>query len=159
MWMHDGQCRKKTYSPGEKGQIAAVYNFSGHVGALHKTIAITTNDHPQQVVALEIRVFVGDLLQVQPSLVSWRIGDEKLPKTVQLVATKEPVQVTKASSSNPPLCCGPPGGKKAGQQYSIQITPSDTNQKESAKLVLSPQPPTARPTDILFTRWLNDFLV
>src|SRR6478736_5385400 len=92
---------KRTYQPGEQGEVVAVYKFPFQHGALRKLVLVTTDDHPKDPISLDLRVFVHEPLEVKPALVYWRSGAPVEAKSVQFVAYGYPVQIKSVTSSNP----------------------------------------------------------
>jgi hypothetical protein len=65
---------KKTFAPGEGGELAAVYEFgTGANGKQHKTVAVTTDD--SAVVELNLEVTITEEFEYSPRLLLWGIGD------------------------------------------------------------------------------------
>ena len=135
---------KKTYAPGEQGEILATYKFPFHTGALRKLVTVVTDDHPKEPAILDIRVFVHEPFQVKPALVYWRTGGAPEVKTVQLLADGYPVHIKSVTSSNPRIAATLQT-VKAGEEYNIAITPTDTAQKDAAEISVLTDFPTAAP--------------
>jgi hypothetical protein len=134
---------KKTYAPGETGEIVATYKFWGHAGQLRKLIQVYTDDQPRQPAVLDIRVFVYEPFQIQPGLVYWRKGEAAEAKPVQLTANGYPVKIKKVSSSNPNIAATLQTVKD-GEAYTVLVKPSDTAQKDAAEITVQTDfPPDA----------------
>ena len=144
---------KKTYAPGEAGEVVARFFFGDRKGAQRKTIEVRTDDAPTEPVLLDLRVNIHDPLTIAPALVFWKRGEPGEAKTVQLTADADQhVRIKSIASSNPRL-----SAKletiKAGEQYVVSVTPADTTQKESAEIsVLTDFPADAPRTYILHAR-------
>ena len=144
---------KKTYGPGEAGEVVARFVFGDRKGPQRKTIEVRTDDAPTEPVLLDLRVNIHDPLTIAPALVFWKRGEPAEPKTVQLTADADQhVRIKSVASSNPRLAA-----KlvtiKAGEQYAVAVTPADTAQKESAEIsVLTDFPADAPRTYILHAR-------
>ena len=145
---------KKTYAPGESGEVVANYSFRMQSGALRKLITVTTDDGAPPT-ELDIRVFRHEPLTVKPGLVYWRTGDAPEAKTVQLQAHDYPVHVKSVTSSNPKLTATLQTVKE-GEQYAVLIRPGDTAQKESAEITVLTDFPRHRPRATLSTRGSSD---
>ena len=144
---------KKTYAPGEAGEVVAHFVFGDRRGPHRKTIEVRTDDAPTEPVLLDLRVNIHDPLTVAPELVFWKRDEPAEPKTVQLtVDAGQPVRIKSVVSSNPRL----PAKLvtiKPGEQYAVSVTPADTAQKESAEIsVLTDFPADAPRTYILHAR-------
>lgn len=144
---------KKTYAPGESGEVVARFVFGGRKGPQRKTIEVRTDDETAEPVILDLRVNIHDPLTIEPALVWWKRGEPGEAKTVQLTAEAgQPVRIKRVLSSNPRL----PATLetiRAGGQYVVSVKPADTTQKESAEIfVLTDFPADAPRTYILQAR-------
>jgi hypothetical protein len=88
---------KKTYAPGESGEIEAKFTFSGRTGPQRKIITVVSDDPAQAQTVLDLRVWVNRPLAIKPGLVFWRVGDAGEAKSVQLTAEGQKVGI-KASA-------------------------------------------------------------
>ena len=144
---------KKTYAPGEAGEVVAHFVFGDRKGPQRKTIEVRTDDAPTEPVRLDLRVNIHDPLTIAPALVFWKRGEPAEPKTVQLTADEtQHVRIKSVASSNPRL----PAKLvtiKPGEQYAVAVTPADTAQKESAEIsVLTDFPADAPRTYLIQAR-------
>jgi hypothetical protein len=133
---------KRTYAPGETGEVLAHYQFGDRKGAHRKSVTVTTDDGSSQ--ELNLVVFIHPGLEITPALVFWRVGQPGEPQTVQLTAEPgTPVRVKSVASSNPRVTATLQT-LKPGEQYAVQIKPADTTQRETAELsVQTDFPPDA----------------
>lgn len=67
---------KKTYAPGEAGQVDVVFKLEGRTGAQEKFITITTDDEAALPSVLTLRVDIPLLVKIEPRLVAWRVGGD-----------------------------------------------------------------------------------
>jgi hypothetical protein len=144
---------KKTYAPGEAGEVVARFVFGDRKGPQRKTIAVRTDDVSAEPVVLDLRVLIHDPLTIAPALVWWKRGDPAAAKTILLTAeAAQPVRIKRVASSNPRLAAKLET-IKAGEQYSVSVTPADTTQKESGEIsVLTDFPADAPRTYTLQVR-------
>jgi hypothetical protein len=123
---------KKQYLPGEQGEVVAVYKFPFQKGSLRKIVTVATDEAGAAPQVLDIRVMVQEPFEIKPALVVWRAGGPVEGKGVQLLAKGgHPVRVKSVSSSNPRLSARLET-VKAGEEYSVLVTPTDTASKEAA---------------------------
>lgn len=134
---------KKTYAPGESGEVIATYSFRFQSGALRKLVTVTTDDNTQPM-NLDIRVFRHEPFEVKPALVYWRTGEAAEGKTVLLMANNYPVHVKSVSSSNPKMTAQLQTVKE-GEQYAVLVKPADTAQKDAAEISVVTDFPEASP--------------
>ena len=144
---------KKTYAPGERGEVVARFAFGDRKGLQRKTIAVAAGDKSEEATILELSVLIAEPLRISPALVFWRTGQPGETQTVQLTAEpSQPVRVKSVTSSNPRL-----GATlqtvQPGAQYLVAVRPVDTAQKESAEIsVLTDFPPDAPRTYVIHAR-------
>src|SRR5204863_8804393 len=62
---------KWNYTPGEKGEIQAVFDFGDRTGIQEKIIQVTTDDPQAPPVRLKLRVTIPELLTCTPRLLRW----------------------------------------------------------------------------------------
>ncbi|MGB8166405.1 MAG: DUF1573 domain-containing protein [Chthoniobacteraceae bacterium] len=134
---------KKTFSPGEKGEIVTRFTFGQRTGGHRKLITVTTADGARQ--ELNLVVFIHPALTVSPALVFWKVGQPAEAQMVHLAA--EPgttVRVKSVTSSNPRLSATLKA-IKAGEHYALSVKPADTTQRESAELTVETDYPSDAP--------------
>jgi hypothetical protein len=142
---------KKTYGPGEQGEVTARFSFGGRKGAQRKLITVRSDDGTQQ--ELNLVVVINPGLTISPALVFWRIGQPAEERLVQLTAEPGmPVRVKSVSSSNPRLRATLQT-TKPGEQYAVSVKPADTTQRETAELtVQTDYPPDAPRAFTIYAR-------
>ncbi len=144
---------KRTYAPGESGEIAAKFTLGDRRGLHVVSVTVTTDDKSVAPTVLSLRVQISDPMKVEPALVWWRVGAAAEPKTVQLTADPaRPVRVKSVTSTNPrirvKLDTAAPG-----QRYGLSIQPEDTTSKEVAEIrVQTDFPPDAPRSYLIYAR-------
>ena len=122
---------KKTYQPGEKGHITAVFTLGSRKGDQAKSIRVEIRgENPATVLTLVTHI--GEPARLEPSLVFWRTGEAPRAKTISV---KLPLgtRLTRVTSSDPKFAAMlEPVGEKA--EYKITVTPGGTAQKATAVL-------------------------
>ena len=136
---------KKTFAPGEAGEIVLHFSFGDRKGLYRKGVSITTDDKPSEPFVINLLVDIHDPVTMTPALVYWKKGDPAEAKSVQFTVepTKE-VHIKSVTSSNPRLAAKLET-TKAGEQYAISVTPTDTAQKESAEISVQTDFPSDAP--------------
>ena len=144
---------KETYAPGEAGEVVARFVFGDRKGPQRKTIEVRTDDDSAEPTILDLRVLIHDPLTIEPALVWWKRGDAAAAKTIQLTAEAgQPVRIKRIIASNPRLAAKLET-IKAGERYTVSVTPTDTAQKESGEVfVLTDFPADSPRTYILQVR-------
>jgi hypothetical protein len=135
---------KKTYSPGESGEVLLHFIFGDRKGPLRKTVTVTTDDKSAEPVILNLFINIHDPVTLTPALVYWRTGEPPMSKSVQFTTdASQKVHIKSVTSSNPRLVAKLET-TKPGEQYAISVVPADTAQKESAEIsVQTDFPPDA----------------
>lgn len=144
---------KKTYAPGEQGELTVKFSFGGRNGAQRKLIRVFSNDRGDEPAVLDLRVYITEPVNVSSSLVLWRVGSPSDAKTVQLTMDPQhPVKVKSVSSTNPRLAASLQT-VKAGEQYVVSVKPADTTAREAAEIKVETDfPPDAPRTYTIYAR-------
>lgn len=119
---------KKTYAPGEKGEIMAKFQFGERVGQQEKIIAVSSDDAKEPHLMLTFRVLIPELVKIEPAVVTWKVGEEKTPKSAKIHILEEgEVKLQKASSLDAKMQVDL---KEIvpGKEYEIKVSPEDTAQ-------------------------------
>ena len=136
---------KKTYAPGESGEIKVKFTFGGRLGGQRKTIRVFTSDNGNEPTILDLRVFIEEPLKLTPALVFWRNGDTPSAKLIQINAGPErPVNVTGVRSSSPAFTATLQT-IKAGEQYAVAVTPSGTGERRAGEISIETDYPPDAP--------------
>lgn len=144
---------KKTYAPGEQGEVLARFSIGGRRGMHRVIVNVFTDDKPKEPAVLDLRVYIHDPVTIAPALVYWRTGEAPAAKTVQVNAeAAQPVHVKSVTSSNPRVTAALQI-VSPGAQYIVSVAPADTTQKESAEIsVLTDFPPDSPQTYVIHAR-------
>jgi len=136
---------KKTYAPGEQGEVVARFALGGRKGMHRVIVNVLTAENPKEPAVLDLRVYIHDPVTIVPALVYWRTGESPAAKTVQVNAeAAEPVHVKSVTSSNPRVTAALQV-VKPGAQYIVSVAPADTAQKESAEISVQTDFPADSP--------------
>ena len=136
---------KKVYAPGESGEVTLNFRFGDRKGLHRKGVTVNTDEKTGEPTILNLVVHIHDPLTITPALVWWRRGEGLEAKSVAIDAEAgESVRVTGVSSSNPRFTASLVTGK-AGQKYSVAITPTDTAQKDTAEIKVQTDYPSDAP--------------
>jgi hypothetical protein len=77
---------KRTYAPGETGEITAIYTVGNAKGRQSKIVNVTTDDAPAKPVELTLQVTIPDEIVYSPRMLLWRVGDKLDEKTVVITS-------------------------------------------------------------------------
>lgn len=73
---------KRTYAPGESGEIVAKFTFGGRLGRQVKTVAVTTDEPGARPTVLTFDVEIPEVITARPLFLLWRRGDAVAAKAV-----------------------------------------------------------------------------
>ena len=117
---------KKTFEPGETGELKVVFKLEGRVGLQEKLIAVTTDDAPDAPTLLTLRVTIPELIDIAPRLLVWNVDGPASEKAVDiLLATLPPQSIAEIKT-------GAPGLEtrletiQADRQYRLFLKPTST---------------------------------
>jgi Protein of unknown function (DUF1573) len=134
---------KRTYQPGESGQITARFSFGNRKGLQRKVITVGLSDGTEKQLALNVSIL--EPLIVRPNLLLWRVGENVAPKTVQLTAAKGvPLKIRSVSSSSPRVSAQLQPRTDASD-YTVTVTPVDTAEKLSTTVMIETDYPSDAP--------------
>jgi hypothetical protein len=144
---------RKTYAPGESGEVVMKFTFGDRRELHRKTVTVTTDEKTTEPMVLNLLVDIHDPLTIAPALVFWRTGEAAAAKSVTIDA--EPAQHVriKSVSSTSPRFTATLQTAQPGEHYTVAITPADTAQKDAAEIrVLTDFPADAPRTYTIFAR-------
>ncbi len=136
---------KKTYGPGEKGEVTLNFKFGDRKGLYRKTVTVNTDDKTAEPLVLNLIVDIHDPLTFAPALVWWRRGEAAAAKSVAVnAAPGERVAITGVSSNSPGFTARLLTAQ-AGQKYEVVVTPADTAAKGTAEIKVQTDFPADAP--------------
>ena len=127
------QLAKKTYQPGETGNLYARFAFGFRRGQQAKSIAVTTDDKKTTELYFACLI-LDDPLSLSRSLVYWKVGDAGDAKHVDLTMGQTgKANITAVASTNPRIAANL-ATVKEGEKYQVIIRPTDTTRPESGEI-------------------------
>ena len=136
---------KRQYSPGESGEIAARFQFAGHVGHQEKWIYVSTDASSDAVTLLRLSVDIPPTITIDPEFLMWRLGDRSEPKVFRIaVADEFPVRIVSVQSDNPAVNLEV-RETRPGKVLEVKVTPPLTTKPENATIVIRTDYPPENP--------------
>jgi len=136
---------KKTYAPGESGEIDAKLNFAGHTGHQEKWIYVTTNAAGTEPTLLTLAVDIPPDITIEPQFVMWRIGEPLTPKTIRVVVPDGfPTKIVAVQTDNPAIQVQLQE-VRAGKQWEVKVTPAETKELVKAIVLIRTDYPAEKP--------------
>lgn len=135
---------KKTYAPGEGGEIVAKFKIGGRQGLQTKTIQVKTDDSDKPTV-LTMKTLIPKLLDLQPAFFAWKRGVAPDAKTVvATIGAEEAVHITKVETDNPAVQVQLEESEP-GKTYRVTLFPDSTDVPLTARITLSTDYPRDKP--------------
>jgi hypothetical protein len=126
---------KKTYSPGEEGDIIATFSVEDRSGVQEKEIGVVTTDTTDKPTVLTLVVTIPQTFTLNPRRLVWGGDDRsKEPKTAVLTATSEHPVVIKEITCDHPNFKVESVADEAGRRYRIVVTPTSIDEQAKATL-------------------------
>lgn len=118
---------KLDYAPGEHGELVAVFTMGQVVGDQIRTITVTTDEPAdRRTCELTLEARVAQVLQVNPSIVTWQKGEPLRPKTIAITVGRPDIRLTKIESRDGRLNAVIEPGTTAGNTWKITLEPRTT---------------------------------
>jgi Protein of unknown function (DUF1573) len=73
---------KRTYAPGESGEIKTVFTIGNRVGVYNKRIVVTTDETPAKPIALVMKATIPEIFTCAPRAVFWKRQDALAEKSI-----------------------------------------------------------------------------
>lgn len=119
----------KFYEPGQSGKVEAVFNMLGKSGKLRKTVTLKTDIANQGEIPLSVIVDIQPVFTLEPSLLTWKMGEPATPKKVIVrITDSQAIHVTQASPNKKGVNTAI-RTVEDGKVYEIEVTPSSTAAK------------------------------
>jgi len=122
---------KKTYAPGESGEISATIKV--REGVNEKQIIVTTDEPSKKTTTLIIRGIVPRYVDIDPPYVKWKVGDTAKRKKLRLkFLTDDDINITSVTANKD-------GFEyelltlEAGRRYELLVTPLSTKKSNSTQ--------------------------
>jgi hypothetical protein len=128
---------KKTYAPGESGQIAVVFHPAERTGMQEKTITVTTDEPNQPPTNLLFEINIKEYLTVEPRLVAWKVGDKPSEQMVVLSALPA-YPITEVTAQSEPAGTSETRIEvvEQGLTYNLYVKPTSTTARENTTVTI-----------------------
>ena len=139
------QLAKKTYAPGETGEIVAYFTIGQRMGMQNSTIQVATSDAPRKPTALRLQIDIPDPLETSPLLLTWKRGGEAKDQVFTVKAKPGfSVKIAEISVSNQQFTAEIATAKE-GSRYDIAVRPKNTAQIGFGLLIITTDYPAKEP--------------
>lgn len=128
--------KKNDVAPGEKGEIVATLKTGDRVGLQQKTVTVETDDPKTPQTILTLKATIVQLLELQPTFVTWQANEDPKPKTIVAKAGKGvTIKNLEVTSSTPDFTTKVENGSTEGE-FRIIVAPKDTAHQSTANLTI-----------------------
>ncbi len=139
------ELEKRTYAPGEGGELRARFKFDGRVGVQHKTVTLQTDEPGAPSTVLSLKVTIPQLFETDRHFVVWRRGEAPEAKAIAVkVLDPELVKLVAVESRNP-LVGARLERTDAPGVYRVVITPPPTDSALQSTIVVRSDFPAGNP--------------
>lgn len=126
---------KKSYAPGERGELLARFLIGDRTGVQEKTIQVLVKGERDPAV-LTLVVKIPEVLRVVPPILIWEQGEAPDAKTFSLQAQGgQMVRVQKATTTKPEMGVKIETVTEA-KEYRVSVTPKNTDQPGMALVTI-----------------------
>ena len=134
---------KKTYAPGESGEIETTFTIGDRVGPQNLGVKVTTDKADKPYVLL-LKTDIPELLKIQPRVVMWNVGGKHTSKKIDIkVKIDEAVDIevlTESSTFKASL-----ETVEEGKHYILTVTPRYTGDPGRTIITLQTNYPLGKP--------------
>jgi hypothetical protein len=132
------QTQHDQVAPGEKGEITATMNITGHTGQMVKTVSVETDEEPNKRMVLTLKALIPEMLTMTPTFVFWKGGEDPKPKTISVKAGKDfPVKNISAKCQNPVFEVKTESKEKG--EWQVTVKPKATNAAAAGVIAIQPE--------------------
>jgi len=116
---------KKTYAPGERGEILARFNIGDRRGVQDKTIRVSVQGEREPAV-LSLIVKIPESAEITPTMLVWERGEANKSKTISVKALpNQPLRILQVTPSITNIKAQVTTIQEA-KEYLITVTPEST---------------------------------
>ncbi|MBI5381869.1 MAG: DUF1573 domain-containing protein [Opitutae bacterium] len=128
---------KKSYAPGEEGEIGIVFTVGDRTGLQEKIITVATDAPDAAPAQLMLRVAIREYLQLMPRVATWRLDEEPVERTLVCRATTAaPLLVHSARAAHPGFAVRIET-VEPDRLYRVHVKPSTTHEPISTLVEIS----------------------
>ncbi len=132
---------KKTYAPGESGELHAHFDIGSRVGKQRKEITVGTEEGgDNHSYTLVLNVEIPQLIQLKRRALLWKVGEKPDPKDCEVIIhTQRPMKIDGVALKN---------GKPADSSFNFEIEEIEANHKY--RLIITPKNTKAKVRETCF---------
>jgi len=127
---------KKTYGPGESGEIHATFTFGARVGKQVKRITVEMEDPGNRTYTLTLVTTIPEWLVIEPRILRWAVGDDATAQTFR-VTVADPERITMVDDMPEPKSFNLSREKVEENVYEFTVEPKSTADRATEFIQLS----------------------
>lgn len=121
---------KKTYLPGEAGELEAVFKVGSFNGTISKQVVIWQkgDDEAKPSIILTANITIPELLSIEPRTLNWEAGKTAAPASYKITVNhKDPVRITGVVTTNNNFSTELKVIRE-GKEYEVVVSPLQTTE-------------------------------
>ncbi len=131
---------KRTYAPGERGTIRAVFTFGGRTGLQYKSIYVGTDDPDSPLVKLVISGEIPPVVQLTPRFLGWTLGEAPAAKAARVsLQSPDATRISQVESSSQAFQVRLQPSETESRVYNLEVRPVRTDQPAQAVVTVYTQ--------------------
>lgn len=148
---------KRTYAPGESGEIVASLKIGSRQGVQKNTITVSTDDGAEPVV-LTMETTIPQVLILRPVFVIWHLGGAADSKSISIkTGIKDPVRIVSARSDNENVAVEVETLAE-GREYRLNLYPLSTDEAVKARITVETDYPAGTPRSYVIHAHVRDLI-
>jgi len=124
---------KRTYPPGEKGELTVIFDLNGLSGLQEKSIQVYYDRGP--MILLQLKALLAEAPSVAPTFLTWKVGAEATEKIAIITMPTGVIErALEVTSSSPDIT-----GKlyaRDDDTYALAVTPTSTTNATNVMLTV-----------------------
>lgn len=146
---------RKTYYPGEKGEIVVRFAVGGRNGIRQNSVEVRTDDPVHPSSRLVYTADIPTLIEMSPRLLRWSVGSEAEAKIIRLDLNPEAdLKVIGIQTESKSFKIDLQPGEKPGE-FQVEVTPLETKSPQRAIISLQTEPNLENRTHFSFYAYIR----
>jgi hypothetical protein len=146
---------RRTYYPGDEGEIVARFTVGDRVGTRRNTIQVQTNDPREPSTTLAYIADIPALVTITPRLLRWTAGEEPEARVARIKLNPEAgLEVTGVQVDNDNFAALLKPGEAEGE-FLLELSPRETKSPQRAIISLQTSPKLENQTHFSFYAYIR----
>lgn len=136
---------KRTYAPGESGELNVVFTFNALTGRQTKTVTVETNEPQSPSYPLRLQVDIPKLFELDRHFLMWRTGEPAEAKSLPIHVLRPDLIALESVEVRDERFTGRIEPTDKPDVFNIVITPAGTEQSMQGTIVVKSNFPAKNP--------------